>query len=168
MNWFKLTLDKSGAILACEQVAAAEKDGKLTCYMQATTKAEACSAAKEWYRKVKDRTEACRKLRHAARKAAGLCLDCGVKAPESFRVLCATCLEAKRKRDARHRAGLSKPQGSLTAEQVKKNCRLTQKRCDARRVRAGTVLEILDRVGPDALRRWLVELIEKGAAAPPF
>lgn len=49
--WFKIELDKSGAITSCEQVAAAFNGSKYLRYVEAETKAQACSDVKAWYEK---------------------------------------------------------------------------------------------------------------------
>lgn len=85
MNWFRVELDKSGAILRCEQVEAKEAGGRFVRFIEATTKAEACSAAKAWHEahKAKDRArQAAVRRAKAARKE---CRQCTQKAEKGRR-----------------------------------------------------------------------------------
>lgn len=168
MNWFKLTLDKSGAILTCEQVDAAEKNGTLTCYIQATTKVEACSDAKKWYQNRSCLRAASNRKGREARRLAGLCVDCGNSPVLKKRKTCDRCVNRRRQRRDDIKNGIRAVRAPLSPEQALAAQKASAARWGKRRISASTVLEILDRAGPDALRRWLVELIEKGEAAPPF
>lgn len=64
MMWWRVELDKAGAILKVEQVEAREKGTSRICFVEANSKAEACSEAKAWARAYSERYN-CRGLNAA-------------------------------------------------------------------------------------------------------
>src|SRR3989304_4796467 len=105
MMWWRVELDKSGAILKVEQVEAsiayAIAGSKHVRFVEANSKAEACSDVKAWYAKYQANRCARSKRYHEKRKAAGLCVR-GGKAGRPGKKWCQKCQDLyaayKRKR----------------------------------------------------------------------
>lgn len=56
-TWWRVELNKDGGISTVTEVEQASKGTRLVCFVQATTRADACSRAKEWW--VKRRAVEC-------------------------------------------------------------------------------------------------------------
>lgn len=74
--WFRIELDKTGAILTCEETGEALRSGRYIRYIEADNKAAACSFAKQWYEKRKAWRRKSDKKLQDTRRAAGLCRSC--------------------------------------------------------------------------------------------
>lgn len=74
--WFRIELDNTGAILSCEETGAALRNGRYVRYVEADTKAAACSFAKQWYENRKEWRRKSDKKLQQGRRAAGLCRSC--------------------------------------------------------------------------------------------
>jgi hypothetical protein len=181
--WWKLTLDKSGAILSCEQVDQVEANGKLTCYVQATGKVDACARTKAWWEARKARKLAYKTQRRAALAAKGLC-RCGRRPPKPGGKACQDCLTlgaAQLKRSRDRQKGLDVPLKApryateAAAIEAYRNAERASKQKNAGpNKRAGLhcflrghiVLAQFDALGPEAFRAWLVQKIEDSKGTP--
>lgn len=171
-KWFKVTLDKTGAILSCEEVDAAERSGKLVRYIESLDKAGACSEAKAWHERLRARDrERCRR-RHAERDARGLCRQCG-KSPRDTKLYCRACVDRKNKRRRDLRNGIGEPprKWSESAEEARSKQLASQRARHSQRkathpelyvqMLACVVLREFDALGPKRFRAWLVSEIER-------
>lgn len=161
MNWWRVELDESGAILKCDQVEAG-KIGSATriTYVRANTSAEACEYAKQWAERknAADRERA--KKRYEKRRAAGLCAHCGRHAGGG-----ATCAECKAA--AKHRPRATQPRKARRSpvEQLEA-ARIAARRDQFMRLPLTAILREFDRRTPADFRNWLVrEIAERDVRA---
>lgn len=155
--WFRIELDKSGAILACTQVEMSEAGGKLVRYVEAETKTEACKGVKAWFADRKAKQERCRVAKQAERKQRGHCSRCDRKATHG--PLCGIHHARLQENRRRFREGKTEPRKELTpreAREAYENNRI--------RMALPRVLREFDARGPEAFRAWLVS--EISARAP--
>jgi len=160
MNWFRVELDKSGAILKCEQVEAKESGGRYVRFIEASTKAEACSAAKAWHEAKKARNRAGDKVRAELRKKQGLCRKCTNRARRAG--LCEAHHAAAIAAQRRSRTGESTPRPALSADEAQARAR---GQCRASPFRV--CLRRFDELGPERFRAWLVAEIERRSLGGP-
>lgn len=174
MNWWRVELDASGAILSCEAVEAKTKGTKHVRFVEASSKAEACSFAKAWHEKYKAGLRASHAIRAARCKEAGRCIRC-----TTTNVAGSPYCVAHRERSAALRrlsdSGQAKARVYLTPAQALAAHRAsTAVAAEAGRLRGDLckidtpqlikLLDKLDTEGPYALRAWLVETIERRQA----
>lgn len=169
--WWRVELDKTGAILTCDFVADKGKNGGHVIFVESETKVQACSAAKAWHQRKLARVTANQKNRREQLRASGRCTRCrGPMAPErTGKLRCQVCVDAQRlaRRDqkaaGRHRKVLS-------PEEIRENARICQRRINLRRCERTwqSLLDQFDQLGPAAFRAWLVAEIERrrGTADP--
>jgi hypothetical protein len=163
MNWWKVTLDSSGAILTCEQVDTVSKGTSRVTYVQATCKAEACSAAKFWWDRVKAHNRARAAERKLAKRSRGLCETCGKTPPETKRRKCRRCLDRLNERAQARLAGAPRirPTYASAEEAHRVNLENQRKYRESRRaerrcnLRYTDLLRKFDEIGPAAFRAWL-------------
>lgn len=177
MFWWRVELDKSGAILTCDYVADKGRNGGRVIFVEADTKANACTAAKAWHRRFIEYQRG-RSAKYEARNiAAGLCAKCRApKPPERLaKRQCADCTARQIARAKAVKAGLVEKKHKPTDEElVERHARYIErapvrraaseacaKRRAKRTVSLVALLELLDKVGPTAFRAWLVTEIEQ-------
>jgi hypothetical protein len=158
MLWWKVTLDKTGAILSVEQVAERSKDGKLTCYVEALDKAGACEHAKRWHANYCAKNRARMNRKHAERKAAGACVDCGA-VPEEGLARCCRCRERNRINSLRHSRGLSVPLRVTPIEEQRARLTRNSRIAALRKCNLSwrSLAHKFDSLGPEGFRAWLDE-----------
>jgi hypothetical protein len=141
MNWFRVELDRSGAILRCTQIEAVEENKRLVCYVQAVDKAEACSKAKSWSAE----RIAARKATFQRRRDEGKCARCERPAVPGQK----TC-SAHRPLSAAARANQQAAWDRAAAREAAKEA------CGE----LPRILRRFDALGPEKFRSWLVAEIE--------
>jgi len=155
--WWRVELDKLGAILNCVQVSEPDKGSRLLAFVQGDTKEQACSNVKDWYRKFRAQQLASKQRRDARRKAAGLCTYCGHLPARPGRKTCLGCSKKKYQMErAWHERGCVPKYAPADPVQVRERYMALH----GLSVHAPTVLRQFDELGPMAFRRWLVTLIE--------
>jgi hypothetical protein len=174
VNWWKVELDKSGAILTCEHVDAVAKGNRLLAFVQASTKAEACSAAKMWWAAQQAKRRAWNVSREARLLQAGLCKVCGRNANVTGRKRCEPCLARRRERDVQIYHGAPKLVERHSGEDAAMLAYQRQQREYAKRknaedprcqLRWSALVEKFDALGPEAFRAWLASNIPEQAVA---
>lgn len=165
MNWWKVTLDSSGAILTCEHVEAVAKGTARVAYVQASTKAEACSNAKLWWEARKLRNKSRLQQRRDTARAAGLCTIC-CKRPSGRTLKCEPCRERFNARAAELKQGreprfyqFETPEAAKAAEREVSR-RKYEKRKIARprcQMRYSALWDTLHELGLEGFRNWLAE-----------
>jgi hypothetical protein len=166
MLWWRVVLDKDGSIKECTQVEATGKGGGHVRYLQANTKAEACSYAKAWYEKYKATKREAEVRRLLKCKAEGRCTSCRKAPARPGKVTCQACCNqvVRRRKDVRE--GREQKREILTPEETLRRVRERQIRCNAQH--GGSLgwtlqkcLKQFDALGPEAFRAWLVAEIER-------
>jgi hypothetical protein len=164
--WWRVELDKDGSIKTCDAVEASQKGSTYLRFVEAETKAHACTTVKKWY-ETKKRNAAVQSARaYASRKAAGTCLMCTQpKAPG--RAMCELHLRVHREAEQRRRNGDT----SHARPHVPPAIQLAAERERGRvwaRAHGGSegrmmrrCLKQFDALGPEAFRAWLVSEIER-------
>lgn len=172
--WFRIELDKAGAIRSCEQVAQGFDGSKYIRYVEAETKADACSRTKEWWARRRALDSERSKQTRLRRIASGLCEVGCKRRPRPGHLTCAECASAKKKRSrdrlqrlrdgntANLRLAADGEEGRLKRE--RENVARGQQMASAR---AGghmaaiylRLLMKLDEWGPERFRAWLIEHI---------
>lgn len=156
MLWWRVTVDKkTGALRSVEQTAERGKDGEFICYVEAASKAGACTAAKAWYVRKTAKEVAYRAARTAERRESGLCTGCG-KNPGPG--LCEGCREYQRERRLRP---AKEPRHPLTPWQVRENKRVARRAINKYYVDIRNMLATFDSLGAAEFRAWLVQQIEE-------
>lgn len=159
--WFRIELDKSGAILKCDQVDQGFTGTKFVRFVEAETKAAACSDVKAWYenRLLKARMDNAR--RAAIQLNAGLCRAlCCKQPPAEGRTKCKKHLAAEAVNALRCKRGETKKQT---------RCPEKRKQSVIASGRLGgayfpTILKKFDELGSVQFRAWLVSEIERRSA----
>lgn len=103
--WFRIELDKTGAVLSCEQVESSASNGKHVRYVEADDKTKALVLVAAWYKQ----SEYARSRRIAirtSRERHGLCVQCGDPLTDGR---CETCREKRRAQAQRYVSGEFKP-----------------------------------------------------------
>lgn len=174
MFW-RVELDKSGAILTCDLVPDQGKNGGRVIFVEAETKATACSNAKAWHERRKTLRARCDKKRSddlKARRKAGLCTVCGRPAGPGKRPYygqtvsasvcqpCSTTLAARRT-ERENGAAPKMRAHRISPEEAVVSALRTRKL----RLGLGTVLKKFDALGPVAFREWLVAEIQRRTLA---
>jgi hypothetical protein len=155
VNWWKVSLDKDGTILGCEQVDEAARGSKLICYIQATSKVDA--VCKKYSARI-----------YAQHKDAGQCTRSPCKNPaRPGRVTCAGCAHAINvqcaQRRARRKGGDLTDRRKTSTPEARREAELETKRRwrkDKITLFGHIVLREFDARGPEGFRAWLVEQIE--------
>lgn len=166
MIWWRIELDSSGAIRSCEQVEANAKNTNLVRFVEASTKAEACSSAKQWWERRKAAQRAARKSLKFERLERGLCL-CGKPiAANRSQSRCEGCLNDFNEWRSKQRAGETTPRTAAdpvrSRENIRKsNARNFKKRGGSAGVYLRRCLKQFDNLGPEKFRAWLVSEIER-------
>jgi hypothetical protein len=159
MMWWRIELDKSGAIKTCEQVELAAKSTSLVRFVEANSKAEACSDVKSWHRRYLEKARERTRSRIESARAKGMCVGCKARPAKAHRSTCQRCLDqtVKRRRDVRNGAPV---RVLLTPEQAQAHVRESKERARRNRVLI-ECLKQFDARGPEAFRAWLVAEIER-------
>lgn len=155
--WFRVELDKAGAILTCEEVAGTTAPSRFVRYIEAPDKAKACSLAKQWWELQLQRCRDAKARLRERRIAGGQCSECETPALAGRRmctrhaqaVTAAAARTAARRKsgDVRDlRRGDKTPEQRLAFHQE-------------RSLKVSVVLRELDRRGADGLRQWLVSML---------
>jgi hypothetical protein len=152
--WWKVVLSPDGGIRSCEQVSAVQESGSLVTYVQATRKADACSAAQDWKRRYDERKRAAAKARKQAAEKAGKCNKCRAQPAAPNRKRCVHCIESAK--------NPAKPDG-LTVACEQAQARASSAVVSFRASLLGTVLVQFDAREPADFRAWLVSEIARAS-----
>lgn len=180
LTWWRVELDKDGGIKTVTEVEEASKGAKLVCFVQATTRAEACSAAVNWWRNRVAKMRANLNERYSKNISAGVCGVCAGPLAETSSRVCQKHLQQRRdawKRNYRRSRGDEVPLLSpryKDADQAAAALRESVTRSEERNrhlhperhrvVLAVTALKRFDELGPVEFRKWLVGIIEAAKA----
>lgn len=171
--WWRIELDKSGAILSCAHVEMSGTSRGRIRFVEADSDAEACSRSVDGYRRsLLYHREKGATLR-AAQTARGLCCISYCKnEPEHGKKRCKEHAAIGNANSRRWRSGEARanhPSEDLAAEaRAADRRRVTRKARDEKGGEAGlrvVLLSKFDTLGPVAFRAWLVAGIEKFNAA---
>jgi hypothetical protein len=166
-KFFRIELDKTGAILSCSEVEASEKGGKFVRYVEALDAAGACEQVNAWWAARKAAHRASGAARVAARRAAGVCIDCAKPAVVG-RARCSAHMRANYEGQLRaiaRSAGESVPRmrapTAESAQQALARSRLHGARAVAKNGRHTEsayrrCLAHFDKLSPKQFRAWLV------------
>jgi hypothetical protein len=172
LTWWRGELNKDGGISTLTEVGQASKGSKLVCYVQATTRAEACSKIKAWWERRKGLIRSSSLRVRERRIAAGLCPTCGKAPCAPDRALCGPCLQAavvRAEKVRRRKKGEHIPHApgwrrfssaEEAAEAASARRRAQRDKHGHVNVFAPTVLKKFDELGPVKFREWLVGIIE--------
>jgi hypothetical protein len=175
MMWWRVEFTGEGGIKSCDQVEATQKGKGRVCFVQASSKAEACDRAKVWHSAILKAKREYNSTRRAKLKAQGVCTACAMRPARPNRKTCAECgkrLAETSKRTHERSQGKEVPflvpapptdskeararfEASQTAFRLKEKA--AGRRCS---LYAHTILAEFDARGPEAFRAWLVEKIE--------
>jgi len=108
--WWRVELDKTGAILSCEHAAMGFTGSRYIRFVEAETKHAACTDAKTWWLLRSERRAGTDRQYRARRKAEGTCINGkGHGPPEPGKTRCANCsrlkAEGERRRHERSSTG---------------------------------------------------------------
>lgn len=159
-KFFRVELDKTGAILSCSEVEASEKNGRFVRYVEALDNAGAVEQVKAWWTTIKAANAARSAARRDMLRSAKRCLDCSAAAPNSS--YCDSCneLRAARKRDLRAGAPLIRPHSKTAAEASARRKASYAKHVATKgmpiEATYRSCLSHFDKLGPKQYRAWLV------------
>lgn len=160
MAWWKLEIDNDGAILACEPVESKGRSGAHITYVEADTKAGACSNAKAWLER-RNRLARERYERLAlARRAAHECIKHGTPKP------CRECYESKEAYYERKLMGITLKPRHETPEDAQEAARASTRRYQRYQVDIRTVLDQFTALGPVLFVAWLRREVEQRGKEP--
>lgn len=165
MIWWRVVLDKDGSIKTAEQVEYAGQGSKLVRFVEANTKAEACSIAKRWHENRKQIERRCEQKRLAAARSAGMCTRCKCRKARKNRVQCERCSEQQAARDPR-RGGQRAGFVAKTPEQSFADYTYKNRQSSRLRIHAKVCLRQFDALGPVEFRAWLVSEIARREPSP--
>jgi hypothetical protein len=171
--WWRVELDKTGAILNCELSAGAHEKQRLVTYIEAETKAEACSGATAWYARRLAGYAKNSKTRREKRTREGKCIRCS-QPKEATRMQLLLCLRCKALAAEAEARGAGTPRPARNADEQRQAFLATMERCKRRRAQANVslvgLLERFDAGGPERFREWLVAEIQRrsGRDAEPM
>lgn len=171
MRWWRVELGKDGAIKSCEEVEETSKQGRHVRFVEAETKAEACSSAIRWVEAFRARRREEERRRLARYKSIGKCVSCGKPADAGTK--CSACAKKQRERNKRLRVGVRVGTTVLSPEQALENRRKTANNSQRKnKDRVASVLGIrvttnvvsrfkrlFDELGPEAFRAKLCEVV---------
>lgn len=154
--WWRVELDKTGAVTRCQQVEAVTRGSVAVTFVQAESEGEACTAALLWNERRKAAARSSQRRVRDRRLAAGLCCRCG-KAPfVTGRQTCVACTAKQQERDSWEYAASAKTRApTLTPEQALELHRARARRVSIMKIRIDHVLERFDLLGAEAFRSWL-------------
>jgi hypothetical protein len=171
MLWWRVEFTGEGGIKSCDQVEAVQKNKGLVCYIQATTKAQACQDAKTWVNGYRERKREDSRRRMARAVAAGKCAQCKTRPSRPNKKTCQFCI------DRTMRAQRERAEGRPKIETKLPDHVIFERRFDKRlreqanghycQLRAHIVLQQFDALSPEAFRAWLVEKIEASKVISP-
>lgn len=113
--WWRVELDKQGAILSCAHVEMSGSSRGRIRFVEADSDAQACSRGLSSYRRSLERSRSAAKRMREARRAAGECIRCGIKSAGS---LCESCLRLERERAKDLREGADPVRNSYPSEEL--------------------------------------------------
>lgn len=181
MRWWRVELGKDGAIKSCEEVDETSKQGRHVRFVEAQTKAEACSYAKKWYAKNLERDRKRGREKRKILQEQGLCTSCG-KRPLETKHLCICCRDRINRRRNERYAGSSllinldgNPERHLEMRRQTK-LRFEKRQRERVKEQLGAAYAIstvrffkrlFDKLGPERFRAKLCEVVpdEKAEAA---
>lgn len=162
MFW-KVELDKEGSILSCEAVESKGRSGALIAYIEAETKALACSGAKTWHETRKRKALAYSERVRNDRAKSGKCTNHGCKMP------CRRCSEKNARYRERKATGTLLKPWHETAEQALEAKRTAQRRFARMLIDIRMVQARLNELGPERFREWLrLEVDAREKSQPVF
>jgi hypothetical protein len=173
MFW-RVELDKEGAILSCDLAEEKGKRGGRIIYVEAETKAQACSEAKAWHQNLKAKKRERVRKYATARMAIGKCIACGKASPKPGCKTCQACITRINAKQRDRRMGIVRPRPS--PEQIREKAQARARKFHERhRVGAkisheqsllersnrdkwlpvSLILARLDELSPVQFREWL-------------
>ena len=162
--WWKVALDKDGAILSCEQADCVKKGTSLITYVQANSKVEACSFAKAWLANRRSKQNAAEKARNDRCRAQGLCIKCR-RNPLITKNHCRECADyiaaAVQRSEARKRGEnvpLKRAETSAEQQLIRARQKAKMKSFKPKRI-----LELFDKLGPKDFRAYFQGLADSEA-----
>jgi hypothetical protein len=159
MFW-KVEINKDGDILNCDLVEDKGRSGGRVIFVEAETKAEACSRAKSWHEHRKNYMRSFGKELRAKRIRDGMCTACGKNRARDGRRTCTGCANDQRVRDKAGTVGreILTPE-EAARRQAEQSKSWHQRRGGSKGVTLRGVLHKYDEMDADAFRHWLVSEI---------
>lgn len=166
MFW-RVHLSKEGDILDCTPVEYQGQNGAKVIFVEAETKTEACSRAKTWYARYRERRVRRDAVRYEENKRLGVCASCKHRPATEGRIRCSECREKENARRREYSHGRQPLPRTVNTPEVAYEKHLQDKASynNRRGGPKGTYLRIVlrkfDELGPELFRAWLVsELAE--------
>ncbi len=163
--WWRVELDRDGSIKTCSEIEYASTPERYVRFIQASTRVEACSVAKEWWARRSSRSSACSQARRLELKVAGRCTRCRER-PLCNATHCVRCRDIVNRRNRDLRAGAEREKKALDPVEAQARERASHlKFRESHPERYATLrfvaaLKKFDELGPQKFREWLVERIE--------
>ena len=170
MRWWRVELGKDGAIKSCDEVEQTSKQGRHVRFVEAPTKADACSFAKRWVENHK-KVEHERNLRRAKEaKEKGLCSRCRVNKAAAGISTCGPCLKKRNSPRVRPPAFKGSPEEVMEHKLGLRRERNKERRKFVAKVIGANVdpsviaviKRLFDELGPERFRAKLCEVVPDG------